>query len=61
VVSGLARAGRQVRAVARRPGPDRAGVVACAVDVGDADGFNVVVRGADGIFVSLPPVLRTRW
>jgi uncharacterized protein YbjT (DUF2867 family) len=34
-------------------------VVACAVDVGDADGVNAVARGADGIFVSLPPVLPT--
>lgn len=59
VVNGLARAGRQVRAVARRPGPDRAGVMACPVDVGDRDRFNAVLRGADGIFVSLPPMLQT--
>ena len=59
VVNGLARAGRQVRAVARRPGPDRVGVTACPVDVGDRDRFNAVLRGADGIFVSLPPMLQT--
>jgi uncharacterized protein YbjT (DUF2867 family) len=59
VVNGLARAGRQVRAVARRPGPARAGVMACPVDVGDRDRFNAVLRGADGIFVSLPPTLQT--
>jgi len=58
VVNGLARAGWQVRAVARRPGPDRAGVMACPVDVGDPDGFNAVLRGADGIFLSLPATLQ---
>jgi uncharacterized protein YbjT (DUF2867 family) len=57
VVDGLARAGWQVRAVARRPGPDRVGVIACQVDVGDADEFNAVLRGADGIFLSLPAAL----
>jgi len=58
VVSGLAGAGRQVRAVARRPGPDRSAVTACAVDVRDAAAFKAVLKGADGIFLSLPATLQ---
>jgi uncharacterized protein YbjT (DUF2867 family) len=59
VVNGLARAGWQVRAVARRPEPDRAGVAACPVDVRDPDAFKAVLQGADGIFLSLPATLQT--
>jgi uncharacterized protein YbjT (DUF2867 family) len=59
VVNGLARAGRQVRAVARQPESDRAGVVACPLDVRDADAFNAVLQRVDGIFLSLPPTLET--
>ena len=59
VVNGLARAGWHVRAVARRPEPDRPGVAACPVDVQDADAFNAVLSGADGIFLSLPAMLQT--
>ena len=58
VVDDLVRAGRQVRAVARRPGPQRSGVSAWPLDIRDADAFRAVVRGADGIFVSLPPMLQ---
>jgi uncharacterized protein YbjT (DUF2867 family) len=59
VVNGLARVGRQVRAVARQPESDRAGVVACPLDVRDADAFNAVLQRVDGIFLSLPPTLET--
>jgi uncharacterized protein YbjT (DUF2867 family) len=59
VVNGLARAGWQVRAVARRPQPDRAGLAACPVDVRDAAGFKTVLPGAHGIFLSLPAMLQT--
>lgn len=58
VVNGLVRAGRQVRAVARRPGAQSSGVSAWPLDVRDAHAFRAVVRGADGIFVSLPPTLQ---
>jgi uncharacterized protein YbjT (DUF2867 family) len=58
VVNGLARAGREVRAVARRPPAQRSGVTAWPLDVRDADGFNAVLRGADAIFMSLPPTLQ---
>jgi uncharacterized protein YbjT (DUF2867 family) len=60
VVNGLVRAGWQVRAVARRPEPDRAGVAAWPVDVRDADAFNAVLPGADGIFLSLPAMLHAQ-
>jgi uncharacterized protein YbjT (DUF2867 family) len=33
--------------------------MACPVDVGDPDGFNAVLRGADGIFLSLPATLQS--
>jgi uncharacterized protein YbjT (DUF2867 family) len=59
VVNGLTRAGRQVRAVARRPGPDRPSVAGWSVDVRDPDAFNAVLSGADGIFLNLPPTLQT--
>ena len=59
VVNRLARAGRQVRAVARHPEPDRTGVAACPVDVGDPRAFKAVLEGADAIFLSLPPTLQT--
>jgi uncharacterized protein YbjT (DUF2867 family) len=59
VVNGLARAGWHVRAVARRPEPDRPGVAACPLDVRDADAFRTALAGADGIFLSLPPTLQT--
>ena len=59
VVNGLAHAGWQVRAVARRPEPERPGVAACPVDVRDADAFQAALQGADGIFLSLPATLQT--
>jgi uncharacterized protein YbjT (DUF2867 family) len=59
VVNGLARAGWQVRAVARRPEPERPGVAACLVDVRDADAFKAVLQRVDGLFLSLPATLRT--
>jgi uncharacterized protein YbjT (DUF2867 family) len=59
VVNGLARAGWYIRAVARQPEPDRPGVAAWSVDVRDADAFNAVLSGADGIFLSLPAMLQT--
>jgi uncharacterized protein YbjT (DUF2867 family) len=58
-VNGLARAGRQVRAVARQPESDRAGLVACPLDVRDADAFNAVLQRAEGLFLRLPPTLQT--
>jgi uncharacterized protein YbjT (DUF2867 family) len=57
VVTGLSGAGWQVRAVARRPEPGRAGVAACPVDVREADAFKATLRGAGGIFLSLPAML----
>jgi uncharacterized protein YbjT (DUF2867 family) len=59
VVNGLVGAGRQVRAVARRPAAERSGVSAWSLDVRDADAFRAALRGADRIFVSLPPMLQT--
>jgi uncharacterized protein YbjT (DUF2867 family) len=58
VVHGLARAGRSVRAVARRPGLERPGVAVCPADLRDADAFRAVLRGADAIFLSLPALLQ---
>lgn len=57
VVDGLTRAGRRVRAVSRRPGPETPGVRTCAADVRDAPAFRSALDDADGIFLNLPPTL----
>jgi uncharacterized protein YbjT (DUF2867 family) len=58
VVDGLVRAGRQVRAVSRHTESAPLGVIPCSADVRDAAAFRSVLRGADGIFLNLPPTLQ---